>query len=129
MHRKGLACVNTERVVFLYDDKGDLRDKFKAKANADAPEGTTFTVQALAYSPDSTRLALAQSDSIVFVYKLGHEWNEKKSITNKFPTQVCTPTVIAAPHSARHLRRRHRSPATSPSPRAWCGRCAAAAND
>ncbi|CAN0432236.1 unnamed protein product, partial [Ectocarpus sp. 8 AP-2014] len=37
------------------------------------------------FSPDSTRLAVAQSDSIVFVYKLGLEWGESKSICNKFP--------------------------------------------
>jgi len=86
--RKGLACVNNEKVVFLYDDKGEVRDKFKAKGNADAPGDGTFIVQAIAYSPDSARLALAQSDNIVFVYKLGHEWKEKKSISNKFSTQV-----------------------------------------
>ena len=39
----------------------------------------------LAWSPDSTKLAVAQSDNIVFVYKLGLEWTDKKSICNKFP--------------------------------------------
>lgn len=39
----------------------------------------------MAFSPDSTRLAIAQSDNIVFVYKLGLEWGDKKSICNKFP--------------------------------------------
>ncbi len=36
------------------------------------------------FSPDSTKLAIAQSDNIVFVYKLGVDWGEKKSICNKF---------------------------------------------
>ena len=45
--------------------------------------------------------ALAQSDSIVFVYKLGHEWKEKKSITNKFPTQV---TPLASSAHTRDIR-------------------------
>lgn len=31
-------------------------------------------------------MAVAQSDNIVFVYKIGTEWNERKSICNKFPT-------------------------------------------
>lgn len=39
----------------------------------------------MAFSPDSTKLAVAQSDGIVFVYKLGLKWGEKKSICNKFP--------------------------------------------
>ena len=38
----------------------------------------------MAFSPDSTKLAIAQSDGAVFVYKLGLEWGEKKSICNKF---------------------------------------------
>ncbi len=28
--------------------------------------------------------AVAQSDGVVFIYKLGAAWNEKKSICNKF---------------------------------------------
>jgi intraflagellar transport protein 172 len=38
----------------------------------------------MAFSPDSTKLAIAQSDNIVFVYKLGLDWGDKKSICNKF---------------------------------------------
>lgn len=38
----------------------------------------------MAFSPDSTKLAIAQSDNVVFIYKLGLEWGEKKSICNKF---------------------------------------------
>ena len=41
----------------------------------------------MAYSPDSSKLAIAQSDNIVFVYKLGVEWGERKSICNKFLQQ------------------------------------------
>lgn len=37
----------------------------------------------MAFSPDSTKLAVAQTDGAVFVYKLGLEWGEKKSICNK----------------------------------------------
>ncbi|KAJ3253804.1 hypothetical protein HK103_005291 [Boothiomyces macroporosus] len=33
---------------------------------------------------DSTKLAVAQSDCVVYVYKLGLDWGEKKSICNKF---------------------------------------------
>lgn len=38
----------------------------------------------MAFSPTSDRLAIAQSDNMVFVYKLGSDWGEKKSICNKF---------------------------------------------
>jgi intraflagellar transport protein 172 len=43
-----------------------------------------YVVRAMAFSPDSNRLAIAQSDNSVFVYKLGLEWGDKKSICNKF---------------------------------------------
>lgn len=48
------------------------------------------------FSPDSNRIAIAQSDNIVFVYKIGTEWGDKKSICNKFPasssvTAMCWP--------------------------------------
>ena len=77
--------------MLLYDGKGEPQDKFKAKGNPDA-EGAdhSFTVPCMAYSPDSTRLALGQSDGIVYVYKLGLEWRGKKSISNKFPAQACS---------------------------------------
>ena len=39
----------------------------------------------MALSPLSDKIAIAQSDSIVYVYKIGSEWGEKKSICNKFP--------------------------------------------
>jgi WD40 repeat protein len=88
--RKRIACVNSENVVYLFDAKGEGQDKFKAKGNADAEGGPDhpFTVLCMAYSPDSTRLALGQSDGIVYVYKLGLEWRGKKSISNKFPLSV-----------------------------------------
>jgi intraflagellar transport protein 172 len=50
----------------------------------------------MAFSPDSSRLAIAQSDNIVFVYKLGLKWGEKKSICNKFP-QTASVTCLCWP--------------------------------
>lgn len=38
----------------------------------------------MVFSPQSDKLAIAQSDNMVFVYKIGSEWGDKKSICNKF---------------------------------------------
>ncbi len=51
----------------------------------------------MAFSPDSTRLAVGQSDNIVFIYKLGSKWGEKKTISNRFAqtssvTSLCWPS-------------------------------------
>src|SRR5690554_4893125 len=50
----------------------------------------------MVFSPDSTKLAIAQTDNIVFVYKIGLEWDDKKSICNKF-VHSCPITTLAWP--------------------------------
>ena len=57
-----------DRVVFLYDDTGERKDKFKTKP-ADAATQPNYIVREMAWSPDSSKLAIAQSDNIVFVYR------------------------------------------------------------
>ena len=51
----------------------------------------------MAFSPDSTKLAVAQTDNVIFVYKLGLEWGEKKTICNKF-IQSSEVTCLTWPH-------------------------------
>ena len=83
--------MTTDRVVQIYDESGDKKDKFSTKP-ADPAGPKNFVVRGMAFSPDSIKLAIAQSDNIVFVYKLGEtgcgvsplEWKDKKSICNKF---------------------------------------------
>jgi intraflagellar transport protein 172 len=79
-----LAVSTADRIVHLFDDAGERRDRFPTKA---AEKGQkNYVVRALAFCPDNTKLAIAQSDNIVFVYKLGTDWGERKSICNKFQT-------------------------------------------
>ena len=81
------AAVTTDRVVHLFDADGERQDKFATKP---APKGLkTYTVNGLAFSPDSTKLAIAQSDNIVYVYNLGSAWGDKKSICNRFTQSRC----------------------------------------
>lgn len=61
-------------MVTLYDENFEKRDKFSTKPADKGPKN--YIVRALCFSPDSTKLAVAQSDCIVFVYKLGLEWGE-----------------------------------------------------
>eukprot|EP00698_Gefionella_okellyi_P025059 TRINITY_DN9055_c0_g1_i1.p1 TRINITY_DN9055_c0_g1~~TRINITY_DN9055_c0_g1_i1.p1 ORF type:complete len:1722 (-),score=456.28 TRINITY_DN9055_c0_g1_i1:33-5198(-) len=89
------AIATQDRSVHLFDENGERRDKFSTKP-ADAKGARTYLVKGLAFSPDSTKLAVAQTDNMVFIYKLGLEWGEKKSICNKFAqssavTCVCWP--------------------------------------
>lgn len=92
-----LAAVSADKVVHVFDETGDRKDKFKTKA-ADPSSSQNYVVRSMAFSPDSTKLALAQSDNIVFVYRLGLEWGEKKSICNKFQ-QSAPITAMVWPNS------------------------------
>lgn len=80
---KKLAICGVDRIVHLFDDAGERQDKFSTKP-ADPKGPKNYSVVGMAFSPDSQKLAVAQSDNIVFVYKLGLEWHDKKSICNKF---------------------------------------------
>ena len=73
-----LAVCTADRVVLLFDETGEKRDKFSTKP-ADAKYGKrSYTVKGIEFSPDGTKLAVGQTDNIVFVYKVGEEWGEKK---------------------------------------------------
>ena len=88
--------VTSDRVVHLYNEQGEKRDKFSTKPAQKGPKN--YLVRDIAFSPDSTKLAIAQSDNIVFVYKLGLEWGAKKSICNKF-LQSSPVTCLAWPQA------------------------------
>ncbi|XP_077032492.1 intraflagellar transport protein 172 homolog isoform X1 [Agelaius phoeniceus] len=78
------AVCTAERVVLLYDEQGERRDKFSTKP-ADAKYGRkSYVVKGMAFSPDSTKLAIGQTDNVVYVYRIGEEWGDKKVICNKF---------------------------------------------
>lgn len=80
---KRLAVCTSDRVVWMFDENGVRKDKFATKPNQGGPKN--YIVRAMAFSPGSDKLAIAQSDNMLFVYKLGAEWGDKKTICNKFP--------------------------------------------
>lgn len=88
-----LAAVTADKIVHVFDESGERKDKFKTKA-ADPSSSQNYVVRSMAFSPDSTKLALAQSDNIVFVYRLGLDWGEKKSICNKFQQSASVTAMV-----------------------------------
>lgn len=125
-NNRRLAIVTTDRVVHICDENGERRDKFSTKP-ADPNGSKNYVVRGMAWSPDSTKLAVAQSDNIVFVYKLGHEWGDKKSICNKFQqsssiTCICWPEsrpnelVFGLAEGKMKARARARCPGTTRAP-------------
>lgn len=39
-------------------------------------------------------MAVAQSDNIVFIYKIGKDWGERKAIVNKFPVSSSVTCMV-----------------------------------
>ena len=64
-----LAVCTADRVILLFDETGEKRDKFSTKP-ADPKYGKkSYIVKGLDFSPDGAKLAVGQTDNIVFVYK------------------------------------------------------------
>ncbi|KAM8953335.1 intraflagellar transport protein 172 homolog [Pelodytes ibericus] len=78
------AVCTVDRVVLLYDEHGERRDKFSTKPIESKFGKKSYMVRSMAFSPDSTKIAIGQTDSIIYVYKIGDDWGDKKVICNKF---------------------------------------------
>jgi len=89
-----LASVGADKIVQLFDEHGEKQDRFSTKPADKAAKA--YTVKTIEFSPDGTKLAIAQSDNIVFIYKLGNDWKDKKSICNKF-AQTSSVTCLCWP--------------------------------
>jgi WD40 repeat protein len=64
-----LAVVLFPNTLHLYDEAGAKRDKIPPRPR-ETGGAKTFVVNAVAFSQDSCLLAVAQSDGILFVYKV-----------------------------------------------------------
>ncbi|KAK6016017.1 WD domain, G-beta repeat protein [Ostertagia ostertagi] len=81
-----LAVVGRDRVITLIDEKGDVRDRFSSKPLDSKYGKKSYAIKSVCFSPDSSRLAVAQSDNVVYVYKLGESWQVFDSIFVENPT-------------------------------------------
>ncbi|XP_047535019.1 intraflagellar transport protein 172 homolog [Vanessa atalanta] len=80
-----LAVATAERIVLLFDRDGVRRDKFSTKPSDPSAGKKSYVITSLAFSENSELLGVAQSDNMVFVYRVGADWSGKKVICNKFP--------------------------------------------
>ncbi|XP_054618204.1 intraflagellar transport protein 172 homolog [Dunckerocampus dactyliophorus] len=95
-----LAVCTVDRVVLLYDEQGERRDKFSTKPIDSKYGKQSYAVNDMAFSPDSTRIAIGQSDNIIYVYRIGEDWGDKKTICNKFiQTSAVTCLLWPAEHT------------------------------
>uniref|UniRef100_A0A665WJH9 Intraflagellar transport protein 172 homolog n=1 Tax=Echeneis naucrates TaxID=173247 RepID=A0A665WJH9_ECHNA len=94
------AVCTVDRVVLLYDEQGERRDKFSTKPLDPKYGKQSYVVNDMAFSPDSTKIAIGQSDNIIFIYRIGEDWGDKKAICNKFvQTSAVTRLLWPAEHT------------------------------
>ncbi|XP_066588134.1 intraflagellar transport protein 172 homolog isoform X2 [Prorops nasuta] len=79
-----LAVALSDRSVYLFDENGIKRDRFSTKPVEPKFGKKSYMIQDIAFSHDSTKIAVGQTDCMVYVYKIGEEWGDKKVICNKF---------------------------------------------
>ncbi|ORC89482.1 intraflagellar transport protein 172 [Trypanosoma theileri] len=98
-NNKRVAVADSSRMVNLYDEFGERRDKFPTKA-ADGKNGRSYVISGMVFSPDSSKIAVGQSDGMVAIYRIGIEWGEKKAICSKFP-QTTAVTCVCWPNTSQ----------------------------
>ncbi|PFH32230.1 putative intraflagellar transport protein [Besnoitia besnoiti] len=87
------VALAADRVVHLVDARGCEVDRFGTRPS-DKSETKIHSVTAVALSPDSLRVAVAQSDDMVFVYHVGHAPTDKKAVYRKFPTHAPATSLV-----------------------------------
>lgn len=69
-------------MIILYDENGNKRDRIPTKA-LDG-KSRNYVIRAMEFSPDSTMLSVAQSDNVIYVFKIGADFGMKKTVCNRF---------------------------------------------
>jgi len=103
LQRIAVAHVDERRMVriSLYDETCKKREMFSTKAAN--KNSKSYIVKEIAFSPDSTKLAVCQTDCIIFVYNLGRNWGDKKVICNKFEQNFPVTAMIWPNKKANEL--------------------------
>lgn len=70
------------KVILLYDENGQVREKFKTRALDKTSKN--YVIRAINFSSDSEMISVAQSDNVIFVFKFKSGGWKVKSICNRF---------------------------------------------
>lgn len=69
------VCTSANNQVVLFDAvSNEKKDKFALKPNGKNLSKKSFSVKGIAFSPDAQKLAVGQSDCVIFIYKIGDNW-------------------------------------------------------
>lgn len=79
------VAYSQSRQIDIFDEDGKQRDSFKTRP-AKGSSQDVFEIVGLSWSPECDKLAVAQNDGQVYVYRIGVGWEkERKKLVNIFP--------------------------------------------
>lgn len=81
---------SSDKKIALFDEQGNKKDIFSTKPF----KNKKYMIRDIQFSPCSTKLAIAISDNMVFVYNLGAKWGDRKTICNKFEQEAPVTSMI-----------------------------------
>lgn len=89
------AAQASDKKIILYDESGQKREAIPTKPFKNS---NNYTIKDIAFSPCSTKLAVAQSDCFVQIFNIGTKFGDKKTISNKYE-QECQVTCMIWPQN------------------------------
>ena len=73
-NKLAVCSTATNQVTLFNGVTYEKKEKFALKAANKDANAKSFVVKAMSFSPDSMRMAVAQNDCVIFVYKIGENW-------------------------------------------------------
>ena len=74
-----LAIASEDKNIYLFDEQGNPKNKFSTDRGSEV-----YEIIQILFEQKSEKLAVARSDNIILVYKLGINWEDKESISQGF---------------------------------------------
>lgn len=72
---KMAVCFSQSNTVALFDlISNEEKDKFALKAATKGGSRKSFVVKGMCFALDSEKIAIGQSDCVIYVYRIGDSW-------------------------------------------------------
>lgn len=90
-NRLALCTSINNQIVLFSGPSFERKEKFALKAVDKNFSRTSFVVKGISFSPDSNRIAIGQTDNVIYVYKVSEDGSDKKSVVGKYALpSACT---------------------------------------
>ena len=75
-----LAIACEDKNIYLFDEEGNVKEYFPTNSS----KSVNYEIKQILFNSSGDNLAVSQSDDIIYIYHLGLNWGEPKTIINKY---------------------------------------------